>query len=100
MRRVTLPHRSLIALSNGRLYSTGRSRITPFTREELSRVRTRLSPTLDYKRGDLPPHTVSFAKKQASEAAILIPLMNIEDEPHVLLEVRAAHMRSHAGEIR
>jgi len=26
--------------------------------------------------------------------------MNIDDEPHVLLEVRAAHMRSHAGEIR
>jgi hypothetical protein len=100
MRRVKLALPRLIALSNGRLYSTGRSRITPFTREELSRIRTRLSPTLDYKRGALPPHTVSFAKKQASEAAILIPLMNIEDEPHVLLEVRAAHMRSHAGEIR
>lgn len=100
MRRVTLAPSRRNVLSGARLYGTGNSRIPPFTPEELSRIRTRLSPTLDCKRGDLPPHTVSFAKKQASEAAILIPLMNIRDEPHVLLEVRAAHMRSHAGEIR
>jgi hypothetical protein len=101
MGRAKLASVSLNILSGcSRSYSTQARRIAPFTKSELSRIRTRLSPTLDGGRGDLPGHTVSFARRQASEAAILIPLMNIDSEPHVLLEVRAAHMRSHAGEIR
>ncbi|WWC59534.1 uncharacterized protein I303_102090 [Kwoniella dejecticola CBS 10117] len=33
------------------------------------------------------------------ESAILIPLMNIRDEPHILMEVRNKSLRVHAGEI-
>jgi hypothetical protein len=36
----------------------------------------------------------------AQEAAVLIPLMNLNGEAHVLLEVRASKMRTHAGEVR
>jgi hypothetical protein len=73
-------------------------RIPPFDAATISKIQSRLSPTLA-PGTPLPGHTVQFTKRPASEAAILIPLMNIDDEPHVLMEVRAANMRSHGGEI-
>jgi hypothetical protein len=75
------------------------TRIPPFTTAALSEIRSLLSPT--FAPGTpLPPHTAKFVKRPASEAAVLIPLMNIDGQPHVLMEVRATHMRSHGGEIR
>lgn len=75
------------------------TRIPPFTTAALSEIRSLLSPT--FAPGTpLPPHTAQFVKRPASEAAVLIPLMNIDGQPHVLMEVRATHMRSHGGEIR
>jgi hypothetical protein len=73
-------------------------RIPPFDAATISKIQSRLSPTLA-PGTPLPGHTVQFTKRPASEAAILIPLMNVNDEPHVLMEVRAANMRSHGGEI-
>lgn len=72
-------------------------RIPPFTPAILDQIKSRLSPTPPSLR--LPPHSVSFTRRPAAEAAILIPLMNVDGQPHVLLEVRAAKMRTHAGEI-
>lgn len=69
-----------------------------FTPAILDQIKSRLSPTPPSK-FQLPPHTVPFTRRPATEAAILIPLMNIQREPHILLEVRAAKMRTHAGEI-
>jgi hypothetical protein len=101
MTRIQLPLYKVVNAVAHRRYANDAKRILPFTPAELSRIKARLSPALPCGHGhDLPPHTAHFTRRPASEAAILIPLMNINYEPHVLLEVRAAHMRSHAGEIR
>lgn len=84
-----------------------------FTPNELLRIRSLLSPVPSYRPGSFPPHTASFSIDDAAagglkssravgpkEAAVLIPLMNIDGQPHVLLEVRASKMRTHAGEVR
>lgn len=73
--------------------------IPPFSPTILDEIRSRLSHPPP-PGSPFPPHTVTFTRKPAGEAAVLIPLMNINDEPHVLMEVRAAKMRTHAGEIR
>ncbi|KGB75102.1 hypothetical protein CNBG_0940 [Cryptococcus deuterogattii R265] len=47
----------------------------------------------------LPPHThTTVGPRPPTDAAVLIPLMNINSEPHILMEVRANGMRVHAGE--
>ncbi|WVQ69326.1 uncharacterized protein L199_007543 [Kwoniella botswanensis] len=46
----------------------------------------------------LPTHNVR-SSKPISESAILIPLMNIRDQPHLLMEVRGRGLRVHAGEV-
>nr|KIR49659.1 hypothetical protein I312_00747 [Cryptococcus bacillisporus CA1280] len=47
----------------------------------------------------LPPHThTTIGTRPPTDAAVLIPLMNINSEPHILMEVRANGMRVHAGE--
>lgn len=49
----------------------------------------------------LPPHThTTIGTRPPTDAAVLIPLMNINSEPHILMEVRANGMRVHAGEAR
>jgi len=93
-------HRSvgIKSLRQCRTQSTA-TRTPPFTTAALSEIRSLLSPT--FAPGiPLPPHTAQFVKRPASEAAVLIPLMNIDGRSHVLMEVRATHMRSHGGEIR
>lgn len=35
-----------------------------------------------------------------ANAAVLVPLANVDDRPSLLLEVRAAKLRSHGGEVR
>ncbi|WVW78362.1 hypothetical protein I302_100316 [Kwoniella bestiolae CBS 10118] len=51
----------------------------------------------------LPAHTHTAKShdktKSPSESAILIPLMNIRDQPHILMEVRGKGLRVHAGEV-
>ncbi|EAL18557.1 hypothetical protein CNBJ1980 [Cryptococcus deneoformans B-3501A] len=47
----------------------------------------------------IPPHTQTTASNRPpTDAAVLIPLMNINSEPHILMELRASSMRVHAGE--
>lgn len=49
----------------------------------------------------IPPHTQTTASNRPpTDAAVLIPLMNINSEPHILMELRASSMRVHAGEAR
>jgi 8-oxo-dGTP pyrophosphatase MutT (NUDIX family) len=100
MTRIQLPPSKVVNAIAYRRYAHDAKRILPFTPAEMSRIKSRLSPIVPCGPSALPPHTAAFTRRPASEAAILIPLMNINSEPHVLLEVRAAHMRSHAGEIR
>ncbi|EIW71234.1 hypothetical protein TREMEDRAFT_27166 [Tremella mesenterica DSM 1558] len=70
----------------------------PFTRIELSRIRSLLlpAPTEGFV---LPPHTARNPHGEPIEAAVLIPLMNVDNRPHILFEVRSSGMRSHAGEV-
>lgn len=93
------PHGRPPSLKSRSIYTTPDKLSRPFTRTILEEIRGRLSPAPEPDFA-IPPHTVSFIRRPASEAAVLIPLMNIGDVPHVLLEVRAAKMRTHAGEIR
>lgn len=85
----------------------------PFTLNELSRISSLLAPVPTHRPGSFPPHTASFALDSSintgsasrkshgpKEAAILIPLLNVDNRPCVLLEVRATKMRTHAGEVR
>lgn len=83
-------------------YSTAPGAISPFTASTLSDLRRALLPIPSVTSRSPPPHTVSVpsGKRPPSEAAVLLPLMNIGDVPHVLLEVRAVDMRTHAGEVR
>ncbi|OXG28075.1 hypothetical protein C360_06015 [Cryptococcus neoformans Bt15] len=47
----------------------------------------------------IPPHTqTTTSNRPPTDAAVLIPLMNVNSEPHILMEVRANSMRVHAGE--
>ena len=70
-----------------------------FTRDGVDRIRSLLSSVPD-SGFRIPPHNVSFSKKPATEAAVLIPLLNVDGEAHVLMELRASHMRTHSGEMR
>ena len=85
----------------------------PFTPRELARIASLLHPVPEYNPGSFPPHTVSFTSTRdpstpnaslvasgPKEAAVLIPLVNVDGRSHVLLEVRASKMRTHAGEVR
>ncbi|WWC68010.1 uncharacterized protein I206_101929 [Kwoniella pini CBS 10737] len=79
----------------------------PFCTAILRTLRRSLNPTNLPK--PFPPHTHFPAsqgettskdnKDVVKESAILIPLMNIRDEPHILMQVRNKNMRVHAGEI-
>lgn len=93
-----------------------------FTRAELQRIASLLTPVPPFAPGSFPPHTASYNSPARpstrggaantttlstsarsggpKEAAVIIPLMNINNEAHVLLEVRATSMRTHAGELR
>ncbi|WVR04684.1 hypothetical protein IAU60_001695 [Kwoniella sp. DSM 27419] len=69
--------------------------IPPFTASALRILRKKLiTPDTLPK---LPPHTVTSSKPPV-EAAVLIPLMNVNGEPCVLMEVRNKNLRVHAGE--
>ncbi|WVQ75929.1 hypothetical protein IAR50_005564 [Cryptococcus sp. DSM 104548] len=47
----------------------------------------------------LPPHSATFDReREPRESGVLIPLMNVGDRPHVLMQIRAHGMRVHAGE--
>ncbi|RXK36313.1 hypothetical protein M231_06449 [Tremella mesenterica] len=69
----------------------------PFTRTELSRIRSLLLPT-PTEEFVPPPHTARNPHGEPIEAAVLIPLMNVDNRPHILFEVRSSGLRSHAGE--
>ncbi|WRT64712.1 uncharacterized protein IL334_001646 [Kwoniella shivajii] len=70
--------------------------IEPFCTSILRTLRRSLiPPTLPRP---LPAHNVSFTKTP-SESAVLIPLMNLNGKPHVLMEVRGRGLRVHAGEV-
>ncbi|WWD21549.1 hypothetical protein CI109_106035 [Kwoniella shandongensis] len=75
-----------------------RSPLSPFTAPMLANMRSKLIPTHLLPK-PLPSHTVPFVKRKPVEAAVLIPLMNIDDRPHILMEVRGQGMRVHAGEV-
>lgn len=70
-----------------------------FTTSSLNEIRRLLQPAPDHT-FTFPPHTVQFAKRPASEAAVLLPLMSIKGSPHILMELRSSGLRTHAGEIR
>ncbi|KAK8847458.1 hypothetical protein IAR55_005316 [Kwoniella newhampshirensis] len=74
------------------------SPMSPFTPAVLADIRRKLMPT-SLLPVPLPNHTVSFLRRKPVEAAVLIPLINVVDRPHVLMEVRAQGMRVHAGEV-
>jgi hypothetical protein len=72
-----------------------------FTRGELERIRSTLLPPPDEPLADLPPHTAKpRGDRVPRDAAVLVPLCNIAGAASLLLEVRAAAMRVHAGEAR
>lgn len=72
----------------------------PFTRRTIDDVRSLLSPVPHFHpHTSAPGHTVTFSRSPR-EAAVLIPLMNIGGEAHILMQVRSAGMRVHAGEVR
>nr|ODN89500.1 hypothetical protein L203_02210 [Cryptococcus depauperatus CBS 7841] len=72
--------------------------IEPFTQAILNNISRSLIPLQRPSLQALPAHTVSF-NRPPSEAAVLIPLLNIDSQPHVLMQVRAKAMRVHAGEV-
>ncbi|KAK4687782.1 hypothetical protein P7C73_g2332, partial [Tremellales sp. Uapishka_1] len=67
-----------------------------FTRPSLLSIQRRLLPLPSHP--PFPPHTLPF-DTPPPEAAVLIPLCNLDHRPHILLEVRAQQMRVHAGEV-
>ncbi|WWC86833.1 uncharacterized protein L201_001712 [Kwoniella dendrophila CBS 6074] len=84
------------------------TQIEPFCTAILRTLRRSLLPPTIPK--PLPAHThfpsssssstsTSSTPRQPSESAILIPLMNIRNKPHILLEVRGKGLRTHAGEV-
>lgn len=71
-----------------------------FTRTDLDRIASKLAKPPPYTPDFIPPHTVTFQKRPASEAAVLIPLVNVQGQAHVLFEVRSGNLRTHGGEVR
>ncbi|RSH92203.1 hypothetical protein EHS25_008618 [Saitozyma podzolica] len=77
-----------------------RSSLPPFTRSSLDAIKSVLVQPPPWSPTKLPDHTVGFSRgKVATEAAVLIPLLNVEGKPHVLMEVRSSTLRTHAGEV-
>src|SRR5690349_6212876 len=73
--------------------------LPPFTRSSLDAIKSVLAQPPPWSPSNLPGHTVGFARgKVATEAAVLIPLLNLDGKPHVLMEVRSSSLRTHAGE--
>jgi hypothetical protein len=78
-----------------------RSSLPPFTRSSLDAIKSVLVQPPPWSPTKLPDHTVGFSRgKVATEAAVLVPLLNVEGKPHVLMEVRSSTLRTHAGEVR
>lgn len=85
-----------------------------FTRTDLDKIRNLLDPlpTFGCRSTKFPDHhfgSLGGQERRPSEAAILIPLCNLNLDlnlsihqvgPHVLMEVRNTRMRVHAGEVR
>ena len=91
---IITPHRSF-----GSIRYTLRA-IHTFTRPDLISIRKSLLPLPTSSLDALPPHTNFPSARVPAESAILVPLMNLNGEAHVLLQIRAASMRVHAGEAR
>lgn len=68
----------------------------PFTPRSLILIKKALAAALPQN-----PNSKSHSLNDSSElnAAVLVPLANIDGKPSVLLELRGA-LRSHAGEVR
>ena len=79
--------------------STDKKLSEPFTADTLREIRSRLRLPPSHHPTQAPSHTVKYGK-QPSEAAVLIPLINIDGRPHVLLEKRSEKLRVHAAEVR
>jgi len=62
---------------------------SPFTLNTLHTLRTALIP-----------HAATCVIPGEANAAVLIPLCNVDGVPGVLLELRGGTLRSHAGEVR
>ncbi|ORX33938.1 NUDIX hydrolase domain-like protein [Kockovaella imperatae] len=62
-------------------------------------IRSALKYPPKHSPADCPPHTVEVGARPPSEAAILLPLMNIQGEPCILLSRRSEKLRVHAGEV-
>ena len=88
-----LPHPSLCARVR-QLHS--------FTRADLESIRAVLDPVPSFPLASAPPHTafVQANGRPPADSAVLIPLMNIDQEAHILLQIRSATLRVHAGEAR
>ncbi|KAK0501267.1 NUDIX hydrolase domain-like protein [Armillaria luteobubalina] len=69
------------------------STVKPFTKETLKKIQAVLDPTpaIDASRPQFIP-----GKKNA---AVLIPLCNLDGVPGILFEVRSKTMRTHSGEV-
>lgn len=61
----------------------------PFTPRTLKSLRDVLNTPESYANYEHP-----------SNAAVLIPFCNVDNEPSVLFELRAKALRSHSGEVR
>ncbi|KAF9563951.1 hypothetical protein CPC08DRAFT_705669 [Agrocybe pediades] len=67
----------------------------PFTPNTLQAIRNLLKNNIHSDGAVLSPQ----ADKKTRNAAVLIPFCNVDNEPGLLLEVRAKTLRSHSGEI-
>lgn len=65
----------------------------PFTRNALESIRSVLSKSAS-------PGGKHNTLKHPGNAAVLIPLCNVQGVPGVLLEVRGKFLRTHSGEVR
>ncbi len=50
-------------------------------------------------RRNVPLHQPDKAQLDAAEAGVLMAITDLEDDPHLILTKRAAHLSSHAGEV-
>lgn len=82
--------------------SPGRRGLHSFTRAHLEDIRKVLDPVPSFAVCDVPAHTafVQANGRPPADSAVLIPLMNINDEAHILFQIRSPTMRVHAGEAR
>ncbi|KAL1411668.1 hypothetical protein Q8F55_002633 [Vanrija albida] len=86
-----------------RAYSATAAPPRVFTRASLASIAAALDAPNRLPLSALPPHpaglqTAAKTPRPPREAGVLLPLCNVRGEAHVLMEIRAAGLRTHASE--